>query len=360
MVPHRDVHSIYPPVAQALFAAAAAVDATLAPLPAGEIAAAHPAETSPWRRHVAGVAWGHRGTTSRIFYATFALGCTFVLLRLLRDADRSAWWAALFAWNPLVVLETGGIGHQDAAGAFVLLIALRSAWRGRGWLAGVMLALAVGVKPQAIVILPFLWRDAAGRGGTRTGFSIPLAFAAVVAALFIPALVYQRGYAGFAATAVRLADAWEFNGSVYELWKWAFGAGDYGMAMEHAKTSARRVAAFATIATAALLWWRRATAAEAGYWLILVILLVSPVAYPWYLLWVMCLVPLLPVGGWTALVWSATAAASYVVWHEPTWIVPRAAALLEYGPVYAALVAEMAGPTVIRGAGRTMVQAGQE
>jgi len=55
------------------------------------------------------------------------------------------------------------------------------------------------------------------------------------------------------------------------------------------------------------------------------------------------LIPLLrQSSGWTGLVWCATVSVSYIVWHEPQWIVPKWAALVEYVPVYLALTIELA------------------
>ena len=52
---------------------------------------------------------------------------TIVILRMLRAKGASAWAAALFAWNPLVVYETGVAGRAivtiGALAAFVIAIA---------------------------------------------------------------------------------------------------------------------------------------------------------------------------------------------------------------------------------------------
>jgi hypothetical protein len=84
--------------------------------------------------------------------------------------------------------------------------------------------------------------------------------------------------------------------------------------------------------------------AEAGYWLFIVLLLTAPVAYPWYLLWVVCFVPLLRgPQGYAALVWSATAAMGYTVWQQTnwSWTVLPAWLTAQYLPVLAVLVVEV-------------------
>ena len=97
-----------------------------------------------------------------------------------------------------------------------------------------------------------------------------------------------------------------------------------------------------TVLSALLLWKTRATFIEAGYWLFLIGLLFSPVVYPWYLLWMLCFIPLLRGGhGWTGLIWCATIGVSYAVWHQPQWRLPASLALIEYVPVFVMLAIEL-------------------
>lgn len=50
--------------------------------------------------------------------------------------------------------------------------------------------------------------------------------------------------------------------------------------MERAKDTARLVSLLAVLATGLFLWQSRARLAEAGYWLFVVLLLGTPLAYP--------------------------------------------------------------------------------
>ncbi|MBC8109399.1 MAG: hypothetical protein H7Z14_22635, partial [Anaerolineae bacterium] len=215
----------------------------------------------------------------------------------------------------------------------------------RPLLAGIMLALACGVKPQAAILLPWLLRDIATSNplSSRRHVARSLGgFAIACAVIYIPALAYQHGYRGFFYTLSEYSSRWEFNGSIYELIKSAFGEGDAGRAAERAKSAARMLALSVTVLTALLLWKSRATLIEAGYWLFLIGLLFSPVVYPWYLLWMLCFIPLIRGRqGLAGLVWCATVGVSYVVWNLPEWRLPTPYALLEYAPVYAFLILEL-------------------
>ena len=56
----------------------------------------------------------------------FDVAAIGLILIVLRRCDRSAWWAALYAWHPLPITEIAGSGHQDSIGAALLVLALLS------------------------------------------------------------------------------------------------------------------------------------------------------------------------------------------------------------------------------------------
>ncbi|MBZ5735524.1 DUF2029 domain-containing protein [Nocardioides sp. TRM66260-LWL] len=126
-----DVRTIYPPVAQGAFVGVRLVD-------------------------LAGLD-GHGGQLA--FQATGAAGVlllTFLLLRRQRLRGEPAWWAALWAWSPLVVTEIGNNAHIDwvgvlfAYGALAAYALMRPAW------AGVLLGAAIATKIYPALIGPAL------------------------------------------------------------------------------------------------------------------------------------------------------------------------------------------------------------
>jgi hypothetical protein len=298
-------------------------------------------------------------------FAAAAIVSAGVLLRILAMNGQSPWWAILMAWNPLTSLECGGMGHQDIIGVMLVLLAVWQARGGKPARAAVLLALACGVKPFAILLLPFVWREglvspeatapvgarSAARfasGGDKRDALFPrrvmaalLAFALVLILVYLP-LLYHQGYIGWSATSRLYAEHWEANGSIYLLFKHFFGAGGDGWAMVHAKDMSRTFATASVVGVAWLCWHLRGGMAQAGYWCFLTLLLTAPVVYPWYLLWVICFIPLLAGrAGGSALLWSGTVAIAYLLWHQPTWNLPPWASGAEYLPVYAVLALEL-------------------
>jgi hypothetical protein len=367
LVPYPDWRTVYPPVSQAVFAAARGLDDHLVrprtdrpPAPPAVSGRTDGAGGSATTREVAGdttaapaTAWRPRTldfavrrhtVVFRAAFAAFAVAATALLVATLRRAGDSPWWAAVVAWNPLLTLEVGGAGHQDALGLFLLAWTLHATRARRFRAAGIALALACGVKPVAALLLPFLWRKAHETDGFRGGRRMLFCFLATLAAAFAPVLAWQHGYAGWLDTLARFGRAWEFNGLLYEAVKALLGDGDNGRQMARAKDAARLLALLVLVGAALFLWQSRARVAEGGYWLTLLLLLCAPVAYPWYLIWPLAFVPLLRgPQGFAALVWAATAAASYTAWRTADWLwaVPPAWTLVQYLPVLTVLAVEV-------------------
>lgn len=101
-----------------------------------------------------------------------------VALRLLAAARLPPEQVLIYAWNPLPVWEFAGSGHVDAAAVAFCALALLAAVRLRPALAGAALGAAVLCKFLPAALAPALWRP--GRRRWQPG--VPLACAAVIAA----------------------------------------------------------------------------------------------------------------------------------------------------------------------------------
>jgi len=275
---HKEVPTVYPPVALGAFAAAAA---TPAPLVA-------------WRMLLTGV----------------DLGLCVLLLALARTLDLSPWRTIWYAWSPLAVIESAGQGHVDvlavtAAVAAVLLV-VRSRGdgaRGGGFraAAGAGAAAAVGVlaKLGPLLALP-LWARQSRR---------PLVLLLVAGALLVLGLLPVAATVGVPPGLVTYGVRWEFNGPLFEpLWRglalvhadaWAKGLLDQAKAATgrdslfdplyhyaYPQFLAKLVlAGLLAVALVRSLFERRPLAGTGRLfgWA----LLASATVYPWYLLWVL-------------------------------------------------------------------------
>ncbi len=120
----------------------------------------------------------------------FVLGCLrLVWLIASRVAPHRRWQTVfLMGWNPLLLLETAGNGHNDSILLFFVLLALYLLIAGPRWLTLPALALAALVNSLALIFLPLLvvalWRASppARRAIILPG-SAALALALLVAAI---------------------------------------------------------------------------------------------------------------------------------------------------------------------------------
>ncbi len=281
---HRDIATVYPPLALGLFSAAAVVP-------------------RPLFAYKLGLA------------AIDLLGCA-LLLRLARRRGNDGAVLA-YVWNPLLVVEGAGMGHVDVLGASLVIacVHLLSAGRGAavggrsGLLAGGAAALAVLAKLAPLAALPLWWRQA---GARSRGF---FAFGAL--SLLLPAtaavLLWTRGLPpGLVEYALR----WEYNGPLYEpLWRLigflrldraASGAVHLARVAAGGEVEATpwstlyswtypQFLARVVLLTAGAAIWRRlwrqrpgsVTAAFGAFGAFGVVMLTSPTFYPWYLIWIL-------------------------------------------------------------------------
>ncbi len=178
---HRDVPTVYPPLALGLFSIAARLAASV---------------------HVL-----------KLLLSAFDLLTCLLLIRLCAAFGLPVARAAWYAWNPLVVLETAGMGHVDALGVALVAATLfaLSRSRPRALSAAAAAAGAVLAKLVPIVVLP-IWARASRR---------PWVFAGVVAVLIVAGLgPIALSARGVPPGITRFAISWEFNGPLYEpLWR---------------------------------------------------------------------------------------------------------------------------------------------
>ncbi len=278
-MPHRDVETVYPPAAQAVFALVAALP--------------------------------HPMLALRILLLGFDLGACWLLYRILLLVELEPRNAILYAWNPLVVVEGVGMGHIDVLGTFlVVLAAYCFVRRGRFMVgAGVALALGVLVKLVPLVLLP-LWMQRAR--------SMRLALAAIATTVIglLPILLVV----GVPPGLLRYGVSWEFNGALFEpLWRivqqvglsarvksgldWLGGYGWDVSALYHyaypqflTKLTLSGALVACVLGILALFWrsdqglsqtqsdrsWLRL-----NLWTLMAAMLASATLYPWYLVWVL-------------------------------------------------------------------------
>lgn len=153
-----------------------------------------------------GTTW-HTQDSLRSYYLIkliFVLAELLAIFLLARIA--SSGFVLLYAWNPVVLLETAGQAHTESAVLLALILVLVLARRGYGGWASILLAVAGWIKLLPFLFFPFLW----SRFGWRSVW--PGIIVAIVLALPFTAPYVMSNVAGSLDLYARF---FEFNAGPY-------------------------------------------------------------------------------------------------------------------------------------------------
>jgi hypothetical protein len=302
--PHLDKKdyavSIYPPVAQAIFAATAFLSDSVVAI--------------------------------KLAMLAFEAAAVAAILHLLDRLGRSRALVVGYLWHPAALWEIANNAHVDAAMMCLVFAAFAAGVsKGRFYLAGALLALAALVKPTVALALPAIWRP----------FDVKLpGFVLGVSLLcYMPFLSVGRGVFGFLGDYIREQQI-DTAGSFYLLKPLR---GD-------ALAPAWMAAAYFALAAAALIAlmlrasFRRERDLETSLRdtaaiMIAFLFFLSP-DFPWYFLVLLPFVPL--IGSWSAFAMTSAAFLLYGITDGPYNLPFFTRASLFNGLVVVAIAADLA------------------
>jgi alpha-1,6-mannosyltransferase len=288
---HPDLPTIYPPVAQLAFFAAALLGEDF-------------------------IGW-------KLILLAFEIALIVMIAATLRRSGHDDAGAVLYAWHPLAIIEVAGSAHVEPVAIAPLIAALLLVSMSRPFTAGAALGISIAAKYFALPLVFLLDRRATGR----------VAFGAIVAVSIVtlPWLIRSGGQI-FGSLFV-FGRSWESNGAIFAVLAGAAG-GDI----------ARALLASALLLVLVVLWRMRAPAVQTAFAFVFATLLLSPVVHPWYLLWLAALLPLVrrpAAAACAALTWTLLVPLAYlalpVYLAGGQWRVPLPALLAQYLPVFALL-----------------------
>jgi hypothetical protein len=245
---------------------------------------------------------------------------------------RHVYGALLYGWNPVALIEFAGSAHNDVLMIGMVLLAIFCTQRGYWRSAAAALAVAALIKWIAVVLLP-LWaifwlrREPTWRGRLLRAGQLAAVVIASAALFYLP---YGRVLQSIGAPLAHQAEMRAEN----SLAALAIRGGQEALArlgVEAARDPGWRPAAELAVARwskglVALAWlaalyavWRRPELErllQVGCWLLLAVLLISPLFRVWYVVWPLALAALLswrPAG--RAI--GAFAAAAPIIYLQP-------------------------------------------
>ncbi len=287
----KHISTIYPPLSQALFLLSYFVSPTI--------------------------------TGMKFVFVLFDLLTIGILLLLLRRLGLNLNYSIVYAWSPLVIVETASSGHNEALAVFLLLLAIYLIDKKSDmWSFGV-LSLSFLSKFLAFILLPFFVVKARKKW-----------------ALFLFPLMAVIGYLPYADAGKRLL----YGLGVYTL-KWRFNDSLFSLIYHYAGSLdlSKRIAAGVFIVYMAYLVLRQVDPIKAGFHLVGLTLVLTTTLHPWYLIWMVPFLCFYHSGAWILLSGSIllsyqvhTNYANRGVWDTSDWVV-----WAEYVPFYSLLVSSI-------------------
>jgi alpha-1,6-mannosyltransferase len=224
------------------------------------------------------------------FKTPFALADLLIVLLLawhFRRADDRSFRLAVYAWNPLVVVEFAGSGHNDAlalAGVVIAVLIIRR----HPAVSMMPLVMAALTKAFPAVLLP-LWLRRAGWPKTRAGW-LAVALGGATGALIVAP--YWSGLGMLRANLTYYEATWRnYHASLYTVIDWLAGK----------PPVAAWIGAAVVWGLALRLAARRAEPERAAFLLFGTILLFAPNGYSWYFTWVVPFLCFYPNAAWLLL-----------------------------------------------------------
>ncbi|MCA9398869.1 MAG: DUF2029 domain-containing protein, partial [Candidatus Omnitrophica bacterium] len=176
---HWQVPTIYPPVAQFVFALSAWLKADSIIL-------------------------------MKIIFALFDLGVISLIILLLKYLGKDPRMCIVYAWSPLVLKEFANSGHYDPVVIFFSMAGIYLFLRKKAWQGMIVVALATLSKFFSVVFLPFLTR--------RYKKSFLLIFIGIVILAYYPFFLWDRtGVHGVFEGLTTYNQQWAYNASLFAL-----------------------------------------------------------------------------------------------------------------------------------------------
>ncbi len=280
----RDYYSVYPPISQLVFA----VSGFLYPF--------------SWLASWYGI---------KLILLGGELAGLFLLSRMANPRN-----LLLYAWHPLVVLETAGQGHGEALVVGLLIASIWAVHQTRPSFAGGAIAAAGWVKLVPFVFAPFIVRRLGWRAAV-VGFTFTVMLAAPYAESYtIPHVqesldLYVRSF--------------EFNAGPYLAIKGIAASIGFGDVSKTLGPALQWLFLLSLPIVFVLDWWKSWSIGWAMIIVLSLFLVCSTTVHPWYLVPLLALAPLVmerDAGRWFGLGWAVLGTASMATYWRyagPSW-----------------------------------------
>jgi alpha-1,6-mannosyltransferase len=273
--------------------------------------------------------------TIRFFILLAEWGSLVVMLHLLRHYFKPVSLLALYAFNPLVILELSGNLHFEAFVVFFLSMALLAVVKEKLPTAAFAWVMAITTKLLPLILLPIIIRQLDLKRGLI--FSIMV----VLGSILSFGLLWHTQLIGHLGESIGLYfQKFEFNGSIYLLFRqWGMAKMGYNPIQMLGPILA--FVAAVCLFTLPFLYPKKY---KLPGWIslsFLLFFLLSTTVHPWYI------IPALYfgiIGGlWFPLLWSVLIVFTYLQYGESSFTEMPIIMIFEYGLLLFFVIAELSG-----------------
>ena len=270
---------------------------------------------------VAAYLW-YSPTSMKLFFTLCDVGVIVLMILVLGRRNRPPERVLIYAWNPLVLVEISGSGHNDSLPVVLMLAALLAVDGRRSYRAVAWLALSMLAKWFTVMLVPAFYRK----------FRSLKPFWILPALIFVSYLPYLDAGPGLFGGLLVYGDKWRFNDSIFSIFFY----------LTDSLNVSKIIVATLFAGLVAYCAARIPDPFRSAFILLGAYLALTPTVQPWYLVWIIPFLCLYPNPAWILL--SGLAALSYHVvigfvlsgtWHEETWV-----RYVQYVPFYGLLIAQ--------------------
>jgi len=261
-------------------------------------------------------------TSMKIFFTLCDMGVILFIMLLLRNRNFPENRVLVYAWNPLVLVEIAGSGHNDSLAVLLMFAALLAVDRYRHTQGVFWLTLSMLAKWFTVMLVPTFIRQFKN---LKPFLILPV----LVFVLFLPYM--DAGPKLFTGLLVYGAK-WRFNDSLFSILFYLTDSLDVAKGI--VITMFACVVLYCTV--------KIEDPVRSAFILLGAYLMLTPVLQPWYLVWIIPFLCIFPNPAW--ILFSGLSALSYHVgiqfileeiWCEKMWV-----RYVEYVPFYSLLIVQ--------------------
>jgi alpha-1,6-mannosyltransferase len=268
----------------------------------------------------------------KLFSFAAEAGLLLVMMRILRRLNISMRYIAVYALNPLVIIEGVGSLHHEGIMLFFLFLAIYMLMKSKYISSAVLWGMAVATKLLPLIYLPLLLR----RMGKKKLLHYFLVLTFIISLLFLPFL--EGLISGMGESISLYFQKFEFNASIYYIIREiGFMVKGYNIIQTAGPYLALTVFVFVMI-------YSLKTSGEedlfsAMTWVFVIYLSLSTTVHPWYII---SLIGFSVFTGYLfPLIWSLLIFFTYAGYHQTGYDEPGAIVIIEYAVVYALMFYEI-------------------